>query len=599
MDKKNTVVGDQNKNTDSSRRYLILAQILGTLFVLTIGILLIITSLGVIDESKSLLKDSLLQLGLAIIVATVTYYAYQVFIKYKSEDIFKKNIDNAFTSSVDLIDKKVDASTDKNKELFDNVNDNIQNVNININSIKERTQLLQKELGQLYQYNAILEGAKSEMVGMVEIFTDRNLALGSIYSEIKEEKEVKLMGIALSDFFSTKRKGQVAGEYDEFSINSYLDKGDKTIKVLLLNPYSEYAQIRAAREDGKEAYNEFINYHNSTLFRDVNRSLTFIEDKIKDLEKQDISTKITVKLYKSTNPIFLVITSKYVYYEHYNLGIKGEIGGGSSPVIKLRIDSTLAKDYISHFTFIFDSQSQEPDDIKIRGLYGAYYNIRESKLINLFTKRDCPTLDKRIRWLINAQQDIDICGISLRDFLHPNGIFDQVFKDLRLIKSRESKMIRVLLLDPFSESGQLRSRREQAGDKEEAEGMIRGNLFQDIIRSLRHHSELEKAYRNIKIEVKLYSAAPSCFIFRTNESIILEQYHFGTKKEDFQQDPKLSEETSYVARKIPISEYSADCIMYQELSGHFNFIYKTSSIAIPKEKWAENYKIDLKSFTIE
>ena len=215
---------------------------------------------------------------------------------------------------------------------------------------------------------------------MVEIFADRRYALKSIYSEIQKESNIKLMGIALRDFFSTSKKGHVAGEDRKFSINSYLDEGNKKVEVLLLNPYSEYAQIRAAREDGKE-YNDFINYENSTLFKDVNLSLTFLEDKIQKLKKNNNNKTIKVKMYRSINPIFIVITSKYVYVEHYNLGIEGEIGGGESPVIKFLKESDLAKNYIQHFEYIFTKQSQNPEEIKINGLYGAFYNIKESKLI--------------------------------------------------------------------------------------------------------------------------------------------------------------------------------------------------------------------------
>ena len=453
---------------------------------------------------------------------------------------------------------------------------------------------INNELVKLYQYNTILEGAKSEKVGMVEIFADRYYALKSIYSEIQKESDIKLMGIALRDFFSTSKKGHVAGEDVKFSINSYLDDGNKKVEVLLLNPYSEYAQIRAAREDGKE-YNDFINYKNSTLFKDVNLTLTFLEDKIQELKDNNITIK--VKMYRSINPIFIVITSKYVYVEHYNLGIEGEIGGGKSPVIKFLKESDLAKNYIQHFEYIFTKQSQDPEEIKINGLYGAFYNIKESKLINLFTKRDCPTLDKRIRFLIKKQDKIDICGISLRDFLHPNGILDQVFRDLKQSDKEIKKIIRVLLLDPFSEPGQMRSKREQGLDIK-VNGIIKGNLFQDIIRSLRHHSEQKKVYENISIEIKLYSVAPSCFIFKTNESLITEQYHFGAKNKDLQQNVNSLEESTVVARRIPISEYSNDCSMYDELSGHFDFIWESNTNSENKEKWADENGIDIESYTI-
>lgn len=557
-----------NKKDESTSRLANFTQILGTLLALVIGTLLIVLSKNPTIENHTLLKDSLLQLGIAFVVATVTYYAYQIVIRYRTEDFFKNIIGESYRTV---------------GESYRTIEDNIKNLN--------------NELEKLYQYNTILEGAKSEKVGMVEIFADRHYALKSIYSEIQKESDIKLMGIALRDFFSTSKKGHVAGEDGKFSINSYLDAGKKKVEVLLLNPYSEYAQIRAAREDGKE-YNDFINYKNSTLFKDVNLTLTFLEDKIQEL-KDNNNITIKVKMYRSINPIFIVITSKYVYVEHYNLGIEGEIGGGKSPVIKFLKESDLAKNYIQHFEYISTKQSQDPEEIKINGLYGAFYNIKESKLINLFTKRDCPTLDKRIRFLIKKEDKIDICGISLRDFLHPNGILDQVFRDLKQRDKEIKKIIRVLLLDPFSEPGQMRSKREQGLDIDKVNGIIKGNLFQDIIRSLRHHSEQKKVYENISIEIKLYSVAPSCFIFKTNESLITEQYHFGAKNKDLQQNENSLEESTFVARRIPISEYSNDCSMYDELTGHFDFIWESTTNSENKEKWADKNKIDLKSYIIE
>ena len=561
-----------NKKDGSTSRLANFTQILGTLLALVIGTLLIVLSKNPSIENHTLLKDSLLQLGIAFVVATVTYYAFQIVIRYKTEDFFEKTIGGYY--------RKIGEYYRKIGESYSKIEDDIKNLN--------------NELEKLYQYNTILEGARSEKVGMVEIFADRHYALKSIYSEIQKESDIKLMGIALRDFFSTSKKGHVAGEDVKFSINSYLDAGNKKVEVLLLNPYSEYAQIRAAREDGKE-YNDFISYENSTLFKDVNLTLTFLEDKTQELKNNNITIK--VKMYRSINPIFIVITSKYVYVEHYNLGIEGEIGGGKSPVIKFLKESDLAKNFIQHFEYIFTKQSQDPEEIKINGLYGAFYNIKESKLINFFTKRDCPTLDKRIRFLIKKQDKIDICGISLRDFLHPNGILDQVFRELKQSDKEIKKIIRVLLLDPFSEPGQMRSKREQGLDIK-VNGIIKGNLFQDIIRSLRHHSEQKKVYENISIEIKLYSVAPSCFIFKTNESLITEQYHFGAKNKDLQQNENSSEESTFVARRIPISEYSNDCSMYDELSGHFDFIWESTTNSENKEKWADENKIDIESYTI-
>ena len=197
-----------NKKDGSTSRLANFTQILGTLLALVIGTLLIVLSKNPSIENHTLLKDSLLQLGIAFVVATVTYYAFQIVIRYKTEDFFEKTIGGQY--------RKTGEYYRKIGESYSKIEDDIKNLN--------------NELEKLYQYNTILEGARSEKVGMVEIFADRHYALKSIYSEIQKESDIKLMGIALRDFFSTSKKGHVAGEDVKFSINSYECNQNKTYR---------------------------------------------------------------------------------------------------------------------------------------------------------------------------------------------------------------------------------------------------------------------------------------------------------------------------------------------------------------------------------
>jgi len=254
--------------------------------------------------------------------------------------------------------------------------------------------------------------------------------------------------------------------------------------------------------------------------------------------------------------------------------------------------------YKDHFDFVFDEQSVIPETIYKKGIYGVNYIINDCRLINIFYKRNCDEMITRINSLFETENKIGILGISLRDFFHPDSKFDEVLKSLNKEQKKQLK-IRVLILDPFSKQGQIRSKREQGVfDEYHDNEFIRGHLYDDVKRSLKHHTELVK--QGFNIEIKLYDASPSCFMFLTNKSLIIEQYHYGAmeSQEETNSKDKKDVKSTTVGRKIPVFEYSNESNMYIELQGHFRFIWEEQFLSKTKEQWAEQHNLNIEPFEV-
>jgi hypothetical protein len=562
----------------------------GLIGVLFIGLVLVFISHSNYGSSvilkSQILSELLSQLGIATIVAAITYVAYQKIVKSKTEDLV--------VDTTKDIKAKIDRDTE---ELSDHIKE------INKGSL-------------------ILQGASAPEVGIVAIYKDRHQGLKDVYREINENNEVSLMGIGLRDFFTTSKKGRKDTSKFDFSIEKYLDKGKNNLEVLLLNPYSDYAQIRAAKENGIVAFDNFEDFKSATLYSSVDRTLKFIDKRRRCEIKKEKNDKweknnIDVKLYKSINPIFMVITKEYVYVEHYHLGMDKGVGGGTSPLLKMDRKSKLANNYVNHFKHIFDNQSQSVKEVFEEGIYGVDYNIKSSQLINLFMKGICPTFIKRISFLLRASNQIDICGVSLRDFLHPYGNLDELLiKEIRdKKKDKAKKNIRILLLDPFSPAGQLRSRREELIDEIDNEVVVRGELYHDVCRSLQNFDRITRRYSSfLNIEIKLYNLAPTSFLFLTENSVICRQYHYGVKELEKFRGTSFEKDTVFRENPIPLFEYKNRVMKkdiekeedkesvysaYEEFKDHFEFIWNTENLTIDKEEWAKKYFVNVNHRSFE
>jgi hypothetical protein len=168
-------------------------------------------------------------------------------------------------------------------------------------------------------------------------------------------------------------------------------------------------------------------------------------------------------------------------------------------------------------------------------------------------------------------------GISLRDYFQGGHHYFNI-----LNKIKEDKMdlkIQALILNPSKGHGQIRSKIEEG--ESDMKGEIKKSLFNDIQLAIKTEQYFKEENSNdgLEIEIKLYDQAPSCFLFITSESIIVEQYHLG---EMDRSTNKRTQMYKVLGGKINLIEYKKGSAAYILFDRHFNYLWEHS---ISSEKW--------------
>jgi len=97
-------------------------------------------------------------------------------------------------------------------------------------------------------------------------------------------------------------------------------------------------------------------------------------------------------------------------------------------------------------------------------------------------------------------------------------------------------------------------------------------LYNDAMGSIREINRLTKL--KYPIEGRVYSSAPSCFIFLNEKSVFVEQYHYG--KTD---DAKILKDT-VLSRMVPVIEYSKNSTMYELMKDHLKYVWRECSTTL-------------------
>jgi len=136
-----------------------------SLVAVLLGALFIIISEEYVTIGKAF-HDSFFQLGIAFIIATLTFHIFQYILKLKDEDYLDERIKKFTDKSLDFMKEQSDKSLNSMK----NINKEIQDIRYN--------------LFNLLDSKKIIDVAKSASVNIVQIYENRRQALSDIYSEI-------------------------------------------------------------------------------------------------------------------------------------------------------------------------------------------------------------------------------------------------------------------------------------------------------------------------------------------------------------------------------------------------------------------------------
>lgn len=165
-----------------------------------------------------------------------------------------------------------------------------------------------------------------------------------------------------------------------------------------------------------------------------------------------------------------------------------------------------------------------------------------------------------------CQSEIRILGVAAREFLHEGKGF--AYEALKNFLERQKKnvlnqhsILSVALIHPLSEQAVSRAFRED--DRFKAFADYRNTrLWSDVNQSC--GTLVDWANKGLPVTARAYMVAPSCFLVFVNEKVFVEQYNFGRRRER-------------ASGKVPIFEVSKGGPFYEQLNGHFEYVWRTAS----------------------
>lgn len=404
--------------------------------------------------------------------------------------------------------------------------------------------------------------------GIIAIYKSRKDAKEAISEELRNEKNNNLMlvGISLRDFlkgdrlFSEEWKGIKA----RLERRKFSKEGESPLKIrlLLIDPLCEQAIYRAESEEPRRT-----SHRERNLFIEVTQILELLNELLEELIKisPDKGDLLEVKIYNTSPSCLLMLSDNYAFVEQYHY--REEITSGYMPVIQYDINSKVGKEMIRHFNFIWEKARDFKSYIKEKSILTAEA-IKDSRIVNICLNRDL--LTKRLEYLIESVPgEIRMMGISLSSYIAPGSIL------MSNLGRKEQLMegIRLLLINPLSQQAKYRASKESNHPYKEYTLAIHKEhrLYNDTTDSIREINRLAKL--GYPIKGRVYSSAPSCFLFITDESVFVEQYHYGQTEEA----KKVKE--IVLSRVVPVIEYSKDSIVYSLMKDHFDYVWKECSIS--------------------
>lgn len=209
--------------------------------------------------------------------------------------------------------------------------------------------------------------------------------------ETKEPKTIRMMGISLRQFFND------IGEL--FNLGESILRNERLkLQILLINPFSAQAGLRAERESQTKDKLEYVDvedHFNSTLFQDFQKCTKALIPYIDD------SKRVEVRLYNTAPSCFLIFVNEIVFVETYHYGRSGVGGlkGGKVPVLEFHSDTNTYKELKGHFDYVWFKSRNCILDKKIAD---EIKNPRDSQIIE--------HLEDEFFWISDAQTvtDIDI-----------------------------------------------------------------------------------------------------------------------------------------------------------------------------------------------
>lgn len=542
---------EEKENKEIVNKFLVTIQkftsvklVLIFLAFLIIGILLIYLSFSKKDELVWYLT---LRIGTALITTG--------FISTIVKKIIEKQqsfIDSEMTA---LQKREEDKYKNEVRELFKTLNSNIDNISKSYNSL--------------------------DSLDIEKVYSSRNEAAEDIERSLKEAKFIKIMGISLNDYV----RDENSKLYETWlKIKEILcsDGKEINVEVMMIDKNSNGAHIRGISEGFED--------NKTRIISDTTESMEHFYTLQQDCDKNQ-KAKFEARVYRVCPISHLVITDNVIYLESYHFRPRHK--ERANLVLKIRFDekkNSLYKELEYHFDRIWSSEilSESLINNYIHHYHGNEKALREASIANSFF--DPAVSRNRIISIIEeADKYLLIKGISLHSFFsYGSDIYKALIRKI-IQKQGEEFIVRILIINPDSHEAKLRSFRELLITDSSArlenfndELRQKARLYSDTCNTI---SFIEKNLlfkddlKHLTENIKLYNSSIDCFMLISEESALIEQYHYGNEI----QDEKKKYEGLILGGDVPLFEYrnnSVENSPYNLFLDSFEFVFDYSSLAL-------------------
>lgn len=498
---------------------------LGTITLLIIGMVLLVIAYTLsLPQSLSFIPDLAKQVGAGVLITGVISGLLQILI-------------------VSTYNKFVDQNS---RFLRDDVTKSLEDVKLDI---EEQTDTLVQTVSSLEAMSKL---------GIVRVYSKRQDARADMVDDIQDPalSRIYLVGISLNDFIGGKDRN-----FNQVwtTINEYIDgtrplpKHTKSldIKVLVIDPHCHGAHLRSFGENRQPGASS------SRLYAEVGGTINDLLALQRTAQQNWQKTGVTFefRLYRLPPQLFLFSTDKVSYIEPYYFWASRAVDT-SMPFLRCGDGQTAAlhQGMHDHFKLIWEYASVTASQYYEQHNQGLDEGLHLSGAVNVF--HDHRLARPRISWLLeHAKQRMYIQGISLRSYFDGREL-NRAIRDLVEAGNVE---VKVLLLHPDSEQARYRSYREYLLNKppltfeayqQDPELHKTSDLYRDTQRTIERILSLQP---HAKFQFRLYNSAPTNFMLLVDDTVIVEQYHYGDLR-----SPRVSTVSNILGEDTTLFEYTCE-----------------------------------------
>ena len=544
-----------------------------------------------------LLTEVIQQIGIALFVTSIVSVVVTRLIENT-----RKELQEEIVNRLDVVQQNVASGLAE-------IGENAQN---QTNFLKgEITKKLESVRGEIKgQTDNLVRTSKSlqamESAGISHLYKKRGDAIGEIKKDLEDQRlsTIQLIGISLNDFVQGNGVfhgiWKIIADYARGIQQIARPQSKLDIQILIIDPDCQGAYLRATgerRDAGAATVSSRLaldlHFTKDSLY-EIEEAVTKRENLLKALG-EEANITFAFRFYQVPPISFLLRTNVSSYVQSYYFWDSRD-PVKPIPLFRFEEGSEMHRGMGKHFEWLWNNASLSSKKYIDEYRVGADKGLRERGVINMFhTSKNAVD---RLHWLIsNTEEVLYIQGFSLRSYFDGDG---QFYRAIRKVAEKKKVKIKILLIDPDSVQAQYRSWREHILLQEE-KGKVplsfeefkagpyqKAQLYNDTERSVRWLRSIASLSSRETFHYKWFDTAPYCFMMLSDESVLVEQYHYG----------KISQlvGTEILGRDMPVHEYkryqnihgfidtddpSTPLQTYRLMKSHFEFVFEKCAYEIP------------------